>query len=159
MALSAVDLALWDLKASLLDVPLATLLDAVRDEVPIYGSGGFMTYDPATAEQLGGWVEEGIPRVKIKIGRDPDADPERVESARAAIGDEAELYVDANGATREGGARVGRALRVEWGVTWFEEPVVLGRPRGAAARARARPGRASTLPPASTPTSRVDFVN
>src|SRR5207244_2145620 len=97
-ALSAVDLALWDLKARLLELTLVTLLDAARAEVPVYGSGGFTSYGPdRVAEQLGGWVEQGIPRVKMKVGREPDQDPARLDSARAAIGD-AELYVDANGA-------------------------------------------------------------
>ena len=124
-ALSAVDLALWDLKARLFDVPLVRLLDAVRDEVPVYGSGGFCTYGPhEVAEQLGGWIGEGIPRVKMKVGRDQEADPERVAAARAAIGTEAELYVDANGAytTKEALAWAERYAS-EWGVTWFEEPV------------------------------------
>jgi L-alanine-DL-glutamate epimerase-like enolase superfamily enzyme len=127
-ALSAVDLALWDLKARLLELPLVRLLDPVRSEVPVYGSGGFCTYGPnEVAEQLGGWVEDGIPRVKMKVGRDQEADPERVEAARAAIGMDAELYVDANGAytTKEA---LGWAERYafEWGVTWFEEPVSSG---------------------------------
>ncbi|HKP17046.1 MAG TPA: enolase C-terminal domain-like protein [Gaiellaceae bacterium] len=124
-ALSAVDLALWDLKARLLDLPLVTLLDPVRDEVPIYGSGGFTSYGPErVAEQLGGWVEAGIPRVKMKVGREPGEDAARVAAARAAIGAEAELYVDANGAFGPKEA-LGWAERYafEWGVTWFEEPV------------------------------------
>ncbi len=124
-ALSAVDLALWDLKARLLDLPLARLLDPVREEVPIYGSGGFCSYGPdEVAEQLGGWVEDGIPRVKMKVGRDPDADPERVGAARAAIGRDTELFVDANGAyTRKEALAWAERYAFEWGVTWFEEPV------------------------------------
>src|SRR4029079_7074747 len=75
MALSAVDVALWDLKARLVDLPLAALLGRARDEVPVYGSGGFCSYsDGQLAAQLGGWVAEGIPRVKMKVGRDPDHD-------------------------------------------------------------------------------------
>ena len=79
MAIAAVDTALWDLKARLLELPLATLLDAVRAEVPVYGSGGFTSYsDGRLAEQLGGWVAQGIPRVKMKVGREPGRDLERV---------------------------------------------------------------------------------
>src|SRR5439155_24178901 len=91
-ALSAVDLALWDLKARLLDLPLARLLDVVREEVPVYGSGGFCSYGPErVAEQLGGWVADGIPRVKMKVGRDQAVDPARVDAAHEAIGTDAEL--------------------------------------------------------------------
>jgi L-alanine-DL-glutamate epimerase-like enolase superfamily enzyme len=125
MALAAVDISLWDLKARLLDVPLARLLDAAHDEVPIYGSGGFTSYsNERLAEQLGGWVEDGIPRVKMKIGREPDADPGRLDAARSAIGDDAELFVDANGAfERKEALDWAHRFRREWGVTWFEEPV------------------------------------
>ena len=125
MALSAVDTALWDLKARLLGQPLAVVLDAVHAEVPVYGSGGFTSYSlERLAAQLGGWVAEGIPRVKTKLGRDPDADPKRLDAIRDAIGPDAELYVDANGAfdRKQALAWAGRYAG-EWGVTWFEEPV------------------------------------
>ena len=59
MAIAAIDTALWDLKARLLDLPLATLLDAAHETVPVYGSGGFTSYsDERLAEQLGGWVSK-----------------------------------------------------------------------------------------------------
>jgi L-alanine-DL-glutamate epimerase-like enolase superfamily enzyme len=128
-AVSAVDIALWDLKARLLELPLARLLGVCREEVPVYGSGGFTTYhDTHLAAQLNGWVHgQHIPRVKIKIGeswgREVPRDLARVRAARQVIGPEAELYVDANGAyTRKQAIRVGRAL-AELGVGWFEEPV------------------------------------
>ena len=125
MALSAVDVALWDLKARLLGRPLVDLLDAVRDEVPIYGSGGFCSYpDDRLRSQLAGWVEQGIPRVKMKVGREPERDRERVASARQAVGDEVELFVDANGAySRDEALEWARAYAEEFGVTWLEEPV------------------------------------
>lgn len=125
MAIAAVDTALWDLKARLLDLPLATLLDAAREQVPIYGSGGFTSYpNERLAEQLGGWVEQGIPRVKMKVGRDPGRDLERVRVARDAIGPEAELYVDANGALSQMQALwFANRYAEDYGVTWFEEPV------------------------------------
>jgi L-alanine-DL-glutamate epimerase-like enolase superfamily enzyme len=125
MALSAVDTALWDLKARLLGVPLVSLLDAAHDSVPVYGSGGFTSYSlERLREQLGGWVAEGIPRVKLKVGRSPDDDPRRLDAAREAVGDDAELYVDANGAfaCKEALAWAER-FALEWNVTWFEEPV------------------------------------
>jgi L-alanine-DL-glutamate epimerase-like enolase superfamily enzyme len=125
MAVSAVDIALWDLEARLLDVPLADLLGAVRDEAAVYGSGGFTSYSlERLVSQLAGWAEQGIPRVKMKLGREPQRDPARLDAARAAIGDESELYVDANGAfSREDAVEWARRYADEWGVSWFEEPV------------------------------------
>jgi L-alanine-DL-glutamate epimerase-like enolase superfamily enzyme len=124
MAISAIDVAMWDLKARLLDLPLVTLLGAVRDSVPVYGSGGFTSYsDDQLRAQLSGWVESGIPRVKMKIGRDAEADVRRVAIARRAIGDGAELFVDANGAYNRKQALSQAQRFVESGVSWFEEPV------------------------------------
>jgi L-alanine-DL-glutamate epimerase-like enolase superfamily enzyme len=125
MAVAAVDTALWDLKARLLDLPLVDLLPRAHDEVPIYGSGGFCSYSlERLAEQLGGWAQEEIPRVKMKLGRRPDEDPARLDAARDAIGRDTELYVDANGAFSRKEA-LGWAERyvAEWDVRWFEEPV------------------------------------
>ncbi len=125
MAIAAVDTALWDLKARILELPLATLLDAVRESVPVYGSGGFCSYpDARLAEQLAGWVGQGIPRVKMKVGRDPERDLERVAVAREAIGPDTELYVDANGAlSRAQALRFARRYVEDFDVRWFEEPV------------------------------------
>ncbi|HEY1370551.1 MAG TPA: enolase C-terminal domain-like protein [Gaiellaceae bacterium] len=125
MALSAVDTALWDLKARLLDRPLAVVLDAAHETVPVYGSGGFTSYSvERLTEQLGGWVGDGIPRVKTKLGRDPEADPMRLDAIRDAIGADAELYVDANGAfSRKQALAWAERYAAEWRVTWFEEPV------------------------------------
>ncbi|MGZ3404935.1 MAG: enolase C-terminal domain-like protein [Polyangia bacterium] len=123
MAMSAVDVALWDLKARLLGVSLVDLFGAVRDAAPVYGSGGFCSYsDAELAAQLAGWVDEGIPRVKMKVGRDPARDPSRVAAARAAIGS-AELFVDANGAYTRKQARALGAAFAHQNVRWFEEPV------------------------------------
>jgi L-alanine-DL-glutamate epimerase-like enolase superfamily enzyme len=123
-ALSAVDLALWDLRARLLDVPLATVVSATHDRAPLYGSGGFCSYsDERLAEQLGGWVEQGLPCVKMKLGREPERDAHRLSVAREAIGD-AELMVDANGAFGAKEAiRWAERYVAEWDVRWFEEPV------------------------------------
>src|SRR5581483_6897677 len=124
-AISAIDQALWDLKARLLDVPLVSLLGAAHDDVPIYGSGGFCSYsNERLAEQLGGWAADGIPRVKMKIGREPERDPTRLDVARAAIGDDVELFVDANGAfTAKDALEWADRIALEWNASWFEEPV------------------------------------
>ncbi|MCV7101274.1 enolase C-terminal domain-like protein [Mycobacterium palustre] len=123
-AISAVDIALWDLRARLLDEPLVIALGAIHDATPIYGSGGFTSYDHDTLRaQLAGWAEAGIPRVKMKVGRDPDADVGRVEAARSAIGDDVELFVDANGAYHRKQALWWAHSFADYGVRWFEEPV------------------------------------
>jgi L-alanine-DL-glutamate epimerase-like enolase superfamily enzyme len=127
-AISAVDVALWDLKAKLLGLPLVEVLGAARSSVPVYGSGGFTTYDDEqTRRQVEGWLERcGASMVKIKIGESwgsrPDRDLHRVKLVRELIGDR-ELFVDANGGYSVGQAvRVGHALDA-LDVHWFEEPV------------------------------------
>jgi len=124
MAIACVDVALWDLKARLLDLPLFALLGAAREEVPLYGSGGFTSYDPARlGEQLGGWAAAGFGAVKMKVGARPEEDLERAALARAAIGPDVELFVDANGAYERKQALAFAERYAELGVTWFEEPV------------------------------------
>ena len=131
-AISAVDQALWDRKARRLGVPLVELLGVAHDDVPVYGSGGFCSYsDERLREQLSGWVEQGIPRVKMKLGREPERDPQRLDAAREAIGDETDLYVDANGAfTAKRALRWAERYARDWDVSWFEEPVSSGDLRG-----------------------------
>jgi L-alanine-DL-glutamate epimerase-like enolase superfamily enzyme len=124
-AISALDAGLWDLKAKLLDLPLASLLGRAREAVPIYGSGGFTSYDDRQlTRQLSGWVaREGCRAVKMKIGSHPDDDLRRVNVAKEAIGD-ASLFVDANGAySVKEALRMADAFAAEAGVAWFEEPV------------------------------------
>jgi L-alanine-DL-glutamate epimerase-like enolase superfamily enzyme len=125
MAISAVDLAAWDLKCKLLDQPLARVLGMVRDAIPAYGSGGFTSLSDADLErQLGGWADQGMRFVKMKVGREPGRDPERVQKARKAIGRSVDLFVDANGAySAKQALRLADAFAAQ-GVTWYEEPVV-----------------------------------
>jgi L-alanine-DL-glutamate epimerase-like enolase superfamily enzyme len=124
MAISALDVTLWDLKAKLLGQSLVNLLGAAHASVVAYGSGGFTTYsNQRLAAQLSGWVAEGLKNVKMKIGAEPAADLERVRAAREAIGPAANLFVDANGAydTRQAIAFAEKFDPLN--VTWFEEPV------------------------------------
>jgi L-alanine-DL-glutamate epimerase-like enolase superfamily enzyme len=124
MAIAALDTALWDLKAKLLDLPLAALLGAAHKSIPVYGSGGFTSYSPQRLrEQLSNWTQSGMQYVKMKIGRDPDADLQRVRAAREAMGSQPELFVDANGAYSRKQALQFADAFAELGVTWFEEPV------------------------------------
>ena len=124
-AISAIDTALWDLKARLLDQPLALLFGRYRESVAIYGSGGFTTYtDRQLREQLAGWAErDGCAFVKMKIGTHPERDPARVKAAKEAIGERA-LFVDANGAYHKKQAlALAEIFSHDADVRWFEEPV------------------------------------
>jgi L-alanine-DL-glutamate epimerase-like enolase superfamily enzyme len=123
-ALSAVDAALWDLKAKLLDVALVDLLGAARGSIPVYGSGGFTSYDKRTlAAQAAAWADAGIGIVKIKVGTRPAEDAGRVADVRDAVGDAVSLFVDANGAYSAKQALAKADLFARLGVDWFEEPV------------------------------------
>lgn len=125
MAVSAVDIALWDLKAKLLGQPMSRTVPAFRDEVPVYGSGGFTNYPlPVLTGQFARWAEQGISRMKLKTSRDPQADPARLTAVRKEIGDDVELFADANGAlTRKAALYWAHRFASEWQVCWFEEPV------------------------------------
>jgi L-alanine-DL-glutamate epimerase-like enolase superfamily enzyme len=124
MAVSALDIGLWDLKAKILDLPLCRLLGQEREGMPIYGSGGFTSYtDQELRDQFQGWVKQGITAVKMKVGRDQAADEHRVGVAREAIGENIGLYVDANGAYTVSEALTQAQLFSGYDVDWLEEPV------------------------------------
>lgn len=124
MAISAVDNALWDLKARLLHLCVADLLGRAHPSIAAYGSGGFTSYSaPELKRQLTGWINEGLTKVKMKIGSDPTSDVARVQSARKAIGPDTELFVDANGAYDRKQALAKADAFADLGVSWFEEPV------------------------------------
>jgi L-alanine-DL-glutamate epimerase-like enolase superfamily enzyme len=125
MAIAAVDIALWDLKAKLLELPLFLALNAFHDRVPVYGSGGFCNYPlDRLVAQVSAWAEQGIPRVKIKTSRWPDQDAKRLTACRGAVGDETVLMTDSNGAlTRKEALYWACRFREEFKVAWMEEPV------------------------------------
>lgn len=123
-AIAAMDMALWDLKARLQELPLVKLLGPARDKVQAYGSGGFTSYsEEQLCQQLTGWAEEGLTMVKMKIGRDPEKDKARVAAARRAIGEKTQLFVDANGAYSARQAIRESKQFTQQDVSWFEEPV------------------------------------
>ncbi|HEV7178928.1 MAG TPA: enolase C-terminal domain-like protein [Candidatus Baltobacteraceae bacterium] len=124
MAISAVDVALWDLKGKLYGLPVCAMLGTARAAAPLYGSGGFTSYTiERLRDQLSGWVAAGIGSVKMKVGREPGRDVERVTQARRAIGDVAGLFVDANGAYSRKQALRMADFFADVDVSWFEEPV------------------------------------
>lgn len=124
MAIAALDIALWDLKARLLGCSLSDLFGSSQASVAAYGSGGLTSYsETQLIRQLSGWAECGIKSVKMKVGSNPAADPERVHAARRAIGPEVALFVDANGAYGTKQAIELAKRFAEHDVTWFEEPV------------------------------------
>ncbi len=124
-AISALDAALWDLKAKLLDLPLAGLLGRARADVPIYGSGGFTSYDDGQlTRQLAGWVE----RDGCRMGEDEGRHPSRrrpAPGARGQGGDRRRRPVRGRQRRlfREGRPAARRTFADEAGVAWFEEPV------------------------------------
>lgn len=131
MAISAIDNALWDLKAKLLGLPLCLLLGKAQEAMLLYGSGGFTSYtDAQLREQLGGWAAEGLGYVKMKIGREPGRDAQRVKAVREAIGDATALFVDANGALTAKQAIAQAEIFSAWNISWFEEPVRSDNPEG-----------------------------
>jgi L-alanine-DL-glutamate epimerase-like enolase superfamily enzyme len=124
MAISAVDIALWDLRARLLGISLADSLGRFRESIEAYGSGGFTSYDEEElASQLRDWVGQGCRSVKIKVGREPERDPQRIATAREAIGEGVDLMVDANGAFGKAEAARWARRYADAGVVYLEEPV------------------------------------
>lgn len=124
MALSAIDIALWDLKAKILDLPLCELIGRVRDEALVYGSGGFTSYsDEQLEKQLGGWADHGFTAVKMKIGRNPQKDIGRIRTARNSIGEKIKLFIDANGAFAARPSLEFAEKVKKYDIAWFEEPV------------------------------------
>jgi len=128
-AISAVDNAVWDIKAKALGLPLHRLLGSMHARVPVYGSGGWTNWSTGdlVRQQLA-WVERGFKAVKVKVGRDfgrdEAADVRRVAAVRKAVGDDVTLYIDANN-----GYYAKQAIRLaeeykRLGVAWFEEPVL-----------------------------------
>lgn len=124
MALSAVDIALWDLKAKLLHISIADLIGRTSDRALIYGSGGFTSYsDERLEKQLGGWADQGFSQVKMKIGRHPEKDPARIKTARNIIGEKISLFIDANGAfSVKQSLELAEKIK-KYDIAWFEEPV------------------------------------
>jgi len=126
-AISAVDVALWDLKGKALQMPVYRLLGGCRSCVPVYASGGYYEEGKTAddlADEMVAYVKQGFRAVKIKVGLlSLDEDEERVRAVREAVGPDVALMVDANNAYQPYSAiRAARAFG-EYGIEWLEEPV------------------------------------
>ena len=123
-AIAAIDNALWDLKAKILNIPLSGLLGREKEKIPVYGSGGFTSYSiDQLQKQFSDWASQGISMMKMKIGRNEKEDRKRIKAAREAIGNKNDLFIDANGAYSVKQALAIADYAAQYNVTWFEEPV------------------------------------
>ncbi len=128
-ALSAVDIGLWDLKAKALGLPLYRLLGPYTDSVPVYGSGGWTNFsEEELVAEMTAYVDSGIPRVKMKVGKDfgksEREDIQRLAAVRKAVGDDVAIYIDANNGYYPKQAIYMAREFEQFQVGWFEEPVL-----------------------------------
>jgi L-alanine-DL-glutamate epimerase and related enzymes of enolase superfamily len=127
-AYSAIDIALWDLKGQMHDLPLFRLLGGKRNVVPVYASGGWTSYSiDELVEEAKRMVSEGYTKMKLKIGVDGgkniNEDVRRIRAVREAVGPEVDIMLDANNAwTAATAIRFADKVR-ELDIFLLEEPV------------------------------------
>lgn len=140
-SISAIDIALWDIKGKVTGLPLYRLLGGFSKRVPVYIAGGYYeegkTLDDL-AQEMRDNVAMGTHAVKMKIGGAPiNEDVERVRVVREAVGPDIKILVDANNAYRYYEA-IEFARKIEkYDIFWFEEPVAPDDYRGHAMVAQA----------------------
>lgn len=142
MSIAAIESALWDIRAKAAGLPMHRLLGAVRDQVPVYWSGGLwlsMSID-ALQSEAAARVAQGYRAMKVRIGRGDDTvTAQRLRAVREAVGPDVGLMVDAN-QTLDVGSAIALARRLaDCDVTWFEEPIPYWDHKGEAAIAAASP--------------------
>ncbi len=124
MAISAIDIGLWDLKAKILNLPLVTLLGQVQIKVAAYGSGGFTSYsDEQLADQYEKWISKGAFLFKMKVGRHKNHDERRIKIVKRIIGWGNQLFIDGNGSYFPKEALIFAEKIKDYDIKWFEEPV------------------------------------
>jgi D-arabinonate dehydratase len=126
-AISAVDIALWDIRGKAFGQPLYKMLGGFRKEVPVYVAGGYYETGKSNSglqEEMEANLQKGIKAIKMKIGRFTIKDDlKRIEDVRKTVGDSVDILVDANNAySRMDAFKIGLELD-RLGVYWFEEPV------------------------------------
>ncbi|MBO0714744.1 MAG: mandelate racemase/muconate lactonizing enzyme family protein [Acidimicrobiales bacterium] len=129
-ALSALDIACWDITAKVAGLPLHTILGGFRREVPVYGSGGTPNYtDAELVAECRYFADRGLTSYKFKIGEHSVAeghssDVDRIALLRKEVGDGFTLFVDANQRYRTSQAIEVSKMLHDFGIAWFEEPVL-----------------------------------
>ena len=127
-AMSAVDIALWDIKGKQYDEPVWRLLGGAQDTLPAYITMGLMRYDKRDLVEVANrFIDEGHGAVKMKVGIDdgtnPARDAARVKALREGVGDDVDIMIDANYLFPVNHAK-DLCNRIEdQHITWFEEPV------------------------------------
>lgn len=124
LAVSGIDMALWDIRGKAANMPLYRLLGGSRRRIPAYAGGIALGFQPPASlvEEAREYVERGYRAVKLRLGDNAREDIARVQAVRAALGDEIEILTDANtNYTLADARRVIPAL-AEARVAWLEEP-------------------------------------
>lgn len=135
-AISAIDIALWDILGKSQGQPVWKLLGGRKaDRLPAYASGGWAAVD-AIGDQLSSYIQAGgFKAVKMRVGAmdgSPHVSAARVKAARAALGPDIDLMVDAHGTFTVGDARRFAHQVADCDLTWFEEPIIADDKRGTA---------------------------
>jgi L-alanine-DL-glutamate epimerase-like enolase superfamily enzyme len=126
MALSALDIGLWDLAAKAAGLPLYRLWGGFNDRIPAYGSGGWGKYTEGDLiEEAGRYAQMGCRYYKMKIHHpDPQANRARVAAVKKALGPGVRMMVDANQKYDVEANVRQAALLEELDLVWYEEPVL-----------------------------------
>jgi L-alanine-DL-glutamate epimerase-like enolase superfamily enzyme len=120
-----VNIAMWDAWARSLGQPVWRLLGVHHDRVPLYGSGGWLSYsNEELIDEVTGYVKRGFRAVKVKVGAKEDGrDLERLRKVRETVGPHVRIMMDANqGLDLPAALRLARAA-AEIDIHWFEEPL------------------------------------
>jgi len=124
LALSGIDIALWDIRGKAANLPLYALLGGSRKRVPAYAGGISLGYQPkeSLADEAAEYVERGYRALKLRIGDNARDDIARVQHVRRALGDEVDILTDANTAYTMADVRRVLPVLEEIRAGWLEEP-------------------------------------